>query len=1123
MSQEQKTSYKFNILHDDVASEDLFENKTHAQVSENLFQLICSSGKGMTIGVEGGWGAGKSTVINLLKHKLEAPASNQKTLFFMFDAWAHDGDPLRRIFLESLIKKIDSESVDENLNSIREKITGRKKRVITESRKTVSKLGKWLSYSAFLLPLGSALFGKTLLNQVELGWRWPFPWTEDGASYYWLFNIGLFFLIFPIIILVVWFFFGEKDKITKKRRWDFFTTESTENSTQDVTEESERTSIEFEEYFKIIIEYTILKKNFERIVLVIDNLDRVDSQHAKNIWATLQTFFQKKSINQDSKKVEWQDRLWFIMPFDHEGFVKIWESTNGNSENSENSIAQSFLRKCFQIIVEVPTPVMSSWPEYAKHHIESALSEWPENEKQNVFDTFIRYASRLDKSPTPRDIKILINQIGMLGMRWGATVSSQALCLYAQYRQKYSENQLREELLKEGLPDGFSSTTNPELLKMEIAGLLFGVPKEKGAQLLLGSEIQAAIKSGEEGSLKTLATQHNKAFWIAWHAKQNTFIPTIESSEEDRILATNTICKGLGDFHSEWENGIKALITTWKSTSKKWDLNKFDYSSSIKNILLISSDKKSLLSWFENCINNNLTYATSTKNLSRYSEIIAHKEIDKFLINLGKIIGVAHEFELEIRSYHYNISDVHHWATWSMALTHHNLSFPFVLPSKEIVQELVSITDFSQDNLQEDYLKILCTTLKIYPYSSDWIIIVNNIVDEIIIWGNLSKRKLGIADYYELMLDLMMNQTTEIREKIKSYIKTPQFWNTAQSESSEEISLLLFIFVAISLNEEGEKPIQFNSACTTIWSDEQDNKLCESTYKTLSKIGALDSLWLLAQNSNNKFAIQIIKKYSDDNLFDCPIGVIYLDKYQWASENELSDITRKFCEGRGFIDAIPDMENDQLNYASIFKVLQKHGDTKAKEFVKKEISEMSQEQWLKCLDEDSDLLYCAISANHKYSNAFTQYFTEVLDGTRQTTSLWGKFGALIKNCCDVDSIVIPKLLDSYLTSSEDLLTANEFENLFLVIKDQIKQSHEQLIMQRIVLWIDSKNLEKLNIFVKHNIKFSTSPLQGLISRIEEELKSSIKDNENKDILKQLSILLNLDLTSPDEIEDLTID
>ena len=89
----------FKILEEKTISDDQFKEKTHEKVAETLFKLITkNSAKGLTIGLEGSWGSGKSTVVSILKDKLN---KLDDTRYFYFDAWEHEGDPLRRVFLES--------------------------------------------------------------------------------------------------------------------------------------------------------------------------------------------------------------------------------------------------------------------------------------------------------------------------------------------------------------------------------------------------------------------------------------------------------------------------------------------------------------------------------------------------------------------------------------------------------------------------------------------------------------------------------------------------------------------------------------------------------------------------------------------------------------------------------------------------------------------------------------------------------------------------------------------------------------------------------------------------------------------------------------------------------------
>jgi len=76
------------------------------RVAKSIAELITSGeAGGKIIGLEGGWGAGKTTVINLVESHL---TGDPNITVFSFDAWAHEGDPLRRTYLESLIRHFRS-------------------------------------------------------------------------------------------------------------------------------------------------------------------------------------------------------------------------------------------------------------------------------------------------------------------------------------------------------------------------------------------------------------------------------------------------------------------------------------------------------------------------------------------------------------------------------------------------------------------------------------------------------------------------------------------------------------------------------------------------------------------------------------------------------------------------------------------------------------------------------------------------------------------------------------------------------------------------------------------------------------------------------------------------------
>lgn len=74
----------------------------HERVARAITDLILGENGGKFIGLEGTWGSGKSTVVNLITKQLYQQ-SRANTLVLLFDAWAHAGDRLRRTFLESLV------------------------------------------------------------------------------------------------------------------------------------------------------------------------------------------------------------------------------------------------------------------------------------------------------------------------------------------------------------------------------------------------------------------------------------------------------------------------------------------------------------------------------------------------------------------------------------------------------------------------------------------------------------------------------------------------------------------------------------------------------------------------------------------------------------------------------------------------------------------------------------------------------------------------------------------------------------------------------------------------------------------------------------------------------------
>lgn len=68
-----------------------------------------------TIGLFGGWGSGKSSIINTVKDNLK----DEKIKFITYDAWKYSDDPFRRTFLFTILKDLECQpSTDDKFRPI---------------------------------------------------------------------------------------------------------------------------------------------------------------------------------------------------------------------------------------------------------------------------------------------------------------------------------------------------------------------------------------------------------------------------------------------------------------------------------------------------------------------------------------------------------------------------------------------------------------------------------------------------------------------------------------------------------------------------------------------------------------------------------------------------------------------------------------------------------------------------------------------------------------------------------------------------------------------------------------------------------------------------------------------
>ena len=149
------------LLPDTPAETDAFGS--HERVARSIAEVVQTESGGKAIGLEGGWGAGKSTIVKLISQKLSQTKERTHKIA-VFDMWSYQDDPLRRTFLEKLITHVrefgwvNKEKWDRRIAEL----TRRRREDTTRIVPRLTGTGVGFAFTLLAVPIGSALIGAGL-------------------------------------------------------------------------------------------------------------------------------------------------------------------------------------------------------------------------------------------------------------------------------------------------------------------------------------------------------------------------------------------------------------------------------------------------------------------------------------------------------------------------------------------------------------------------------------------------------------------------------------------------------------------------------------------------------------------------------------------------------------------------------------------------------------------------------------------------------------------------------------------------------------------------------------------------------------------------------------------------
>lgn len=189
------------LLSDQPSKTDEFESRGHERSAQALAQSITQlKDRNGAIGLEGKWGAGKSSVIRLAERALKEMGKSNHHIF-CFDLWAHQSDDFRRAFLEEFIGWLDYDHLTTNqAEDFRDQIRDRTKTITFTNNRKYSWAGAVFILLAPLFPLILAWLSPFAFSAA--GARMPAVYGLSAAMIALITLIGLYVLLFARMVYV---------------------------------------------------------------------------------------------------------------------------------------------------------------------------------------------------------------------------------------------------------------------------------------------------------------------------------------------------------------------------------------------------------------------------------------------------------------------------------------------------------------------------------------------------------------------------------------------------------------------------------------------------------------------------------------------------------------------------------------------------------------------------------------------------------------------------------------------------------------------------------------------------------------------------------------------------------
>lgn len=481
------------FIRDDPAARDAFG--AHSRISEAVAATILSDDPPRTVGLVGPWGSGKSTVVSLLEADLKRAAPTESLpRVFVYDAWLRQGEPPRRSFLEELVTFAAGNGLcnTDVLGDALDRLSGK----VVVTRTTERPL---YSADAWAILVSAAAGGLLGAQAQALKSIPPVAALVDAIR-----SIAPLLPRFvPVLIPGI-----TTAVVLLRRAWHWLSnrkTLSAPDAGEDVlalllnrqaqSKETRvvgtptATALEFRAVYWQLL--GAIEENTGRLVIVIDNLDRLPPPEARELWSMLRTFL----VGKPSGSFPEIRLPVVVVPVALEAVDVIYPQNDGGVA------ADGFMQKTFDATFHLPRPVFTRWQDYFCRQLEASLGRALDEEEEHLLTRLAdEHFAKLRAAVTPRHLNSLVNLVASYVMQTHADRIALSSVLY----YCLNKTNIDKDIILAVSSRPFVQAALKKTWTEDIATLHFGVKRTDATKALLETPLIDAIKAGRKKSFNRL-------------------------------------------------------------------------------------------------------------------------------------------------------------------------------------------------------------------------------------------------------------------------------------------------------------------------------------------------------------------------------------------------------------------------------------------------------------------------------------------------------------------------------------------------------------------------------------------------------------------------------------------